>query len=219
MGIEWNVQGRLVANCNCAYGCPCQFNDLPTGGSCRAVAGFIIERGHFGDIRLDGLRAGGIYRWPGPVHEGNGVMQLIVEERADERQREALLKIMTGEETEPMATMWWVYNAMSPTKLQPLFKPIQLEIDVDARRARYVVPGLVETTAEPIRNPVTNAEHRVRIDMPNGFEYRLAEIGSGTTKSTGEISFDLSKTYAQLCHINLCNTGIVSSDDNLARAA
>ena len=105
-------------------------------------------------------------------------MQVIIDERADAAQRDALLKIMTGQETDDMATMWWVYSAMSPNKLEPLFMPIEFEVDVEARRGRFRVPGIVETAGEPIRNPVTGAEHRARIDLPHGFEYRIAEMGS-----------------------------------------
>ncbi|WP_218823574.1 DUF1326 domain-containing protein [Inquilinus limosus] len=199
-----------LANCNCSYGCPCQFNALPTHGHCRAAAGFLIESGHFGEVSLDGLRGGGLYAWPGPVHEGRGTMQLIIDERADAAQRDALLRIMTGQDTEEMATMWWVFAAMSPNRLETLFKPIDIEIDVDRRRGRVVVPGVVEIEAEPIRNPVTGAEHRVRIDLPHGFEYRLAEIGSGTTRARGGVELNLAGTYAQFARIHLSNTGIVA---------
>jgi hypothetical protein len=148
--------------------------------------------------------------FPGPVHHGNGTMQVIIDERADAAQRHALLKIITGEETDPMATMWSVFSAMSPNKLEPLFLPIEYEVDVDARRGRFRVPGIVETVGEPIRNPVTAAEHRVRIDLPHGFEYRIAEIGSGKTRATGAIPFsNLEDTYAQFARIHLSNKGVV----------
>jgi len=55
MAVEWRVKGTELANCNCAYGCPCQFNALPTHGDCRAAVGYEIEEGHFGSVRLDGL--------------------------------------------------------------------------------------------------------------------------------------------------------------------
>ncbi len=207
--VEWWIKGREFANCNCSYGCPCQFNAVPTHGNCRAAAGWQIDQGVYGTVKLDGLRAAGLYAWPGPVHGGNGTMQLIVEERARREQREALLKIMTGQDTADMATMWWVYAAMCPTKLEPLFKPIEFEVDVDARRARLVVPGTLESSGEPIRNPVTGAEHRVRIDLPHGFEYRLAEIGSGRTKTTGQIKLDLTNTYGQFARIHLSHAGVV----------
>ncbi len=35
--IDWAIKGREFANCNCSYGCPCQFNALPTDGTCKAA--------------------------------------------------------------------------------------------------------------------------------------------------------------------------------------
>jgi hypothetical protein len=212
MAVEWRIKGTELGNCNCAYGCPCQFNALPTHGNCRAALGFEIEEGHFEAVKLDGLRMVELVSFPGPVHQGNGTMQVIIDERADAAQRDALVKIMTGQETDDMATMWWVYAAMSPNKLEPLFRPIEYEIDVDARRGHFRVPGIVETTGEPIRNPVTGAEHRVRIDLPHGFEYRLAEIGSATTKTTANAAIPLEgivNSYGQFLRIHLSNKGVV----------
>jgi hypothetical protein len=207
--VDWRVRADEFANCNCAYGCPCQFNALPTHGFCEAAAGWKIHEGHFCDVRLDGLNPAFFIHFPQAVHLGNGTIQLVVDERADARQRDALVKIMSGEETDEMATMWWVFSAMSPNKLEPLFVPIDLEVDVDARRARLVIPGLLESTGEPIRNPVTGAEHRARIDLPHGFEYRIAEVGSGSTKATGAIKLDLKDSYGQFAHIHLSNKGVV----------
>lgn len=207
---EWVVKGKEFANCNCVYGCPCQFNALPTHGDCRAAVGFQIETGRFGGVKLDGLRAAGLYSWPGAVHEGNGTMQLIIDERASAEQRNALLRIMTGEETAEMATAWWIYSAMCPHKLEPLFRPIEFEVDIERRRARLVVPGVLETVGEPIRNPINGSEHRVRIDMPEGFEYRLAEIGSGRTRAKGGIELDLRDSYGQFAEIHYNNYGVVA---------
>jgi len=207
--IEWNINGKEYANCNCAYGCPCQFNALPTHGNCEAAIGYQIDTGRFGDVKLDGLRAVALCKWPGPVHHGNGTMQLVIDERADAKQRDALVKIMSGQETKEMATMWWVYSAMCTTKLEPLFKPIELKVDIEARRGQLVVPGMVESSGEPIRNPVTGAEHHARIDLPHGFEYRLAEIGSGRTKASGKIELDLKDSYAQFAEIHLSDKGVV----------
>jgi hypothetical protein len=205
----WTIKGREFSNCNCSYGCPCQFNALPTYGFCCAVVGFEIEQGHHGSVRLDGLRGAGIYSWPGAVHQGNGTMQLVIDERADAAQRQALGRILTGQDTKEMATMWWVYSAMCPNKEETAYAPIDFEVDVDARRGRVRVPGLIEMRGEPIRNPVTGAEHRARIDLPHGFEYRLAEIGSGRSQTQGNIRLDLKDTYGQFARLHLSNTGVV----------
>lgn len=205
----WEIKAKEFANCNCAYGCPCQFNALPTNGNCEAVVAMEIERGHYGDIKLDGLRMGGIFQWPGAVHEGHGKCQPFVDVRADEKQREALLKIMSGQDTEPMATMFAVYFSTLEKVYDPIFAPIEFEVDVDGRKGRYVVPGLVEARGEPIKNPVTGAEHRVRIELPHGFEYELAEIGSGTSKTRGHIRLDLKSSYGQFAYLHLNNQGVV----------
>jgi hypothetical protein len=119
----WEFSGRELVNCNCEYGCNCQFNALPDKGHCQAVAGIQIDEGHHGDTRLDGLRIAAIFKWPGAVHEGNGEAIAFVDKRADEKQRDALLRIMTGQDTDPMATMFAVY-ASTLTKLHDPVSPI-----------------------------------------------------------------------------------------------
>jgi hypothetical protein len=152
---------------------------------------------------------GGIYQWPGAVHEGHGKYQPFIDVRADENQREALLKIMSGRDTDPMATMFAVYFSTVDKVYDPIFAPVEFEVDVEGRKGRYVVQGLVETRGEPIKNPVTGAEHRARIDLPHGFEYEIAEIGSGTTKTQGNIQLDLKSSYGQFAHLHLNNHGVV----------
>lgn len=209
---RWKIRGRELANCNCAYGCPCQFNALPTYGNCEAAAVFEFDEGHYGDVKLDGLRAAATYKWPGPVHEGNGEMQIIIDERATPEQREALEKIMTGQDTKEMATMWYIFAAMCPTKHETLFKPISTSIDVTARRGKGTVKDILEIFGEPIKNPVTGAEHRARIHLPEGFEYEVAEIGSGTTRTEGVIDLrNQTDTYAQFAELHLSSEGVIRS--------
>lgn len=205
----WEIHGLEFGNCNCGYACPCQFAAPPTYGDCRAAVGYQILRGHHGEVRLDGLNAAAMYSWPGPVHEGNGTMQLFIDARADTTQREALIAIMSGEDTEEMATMWWVFAAMCPTKLEPRSARIEMEVDVPARRGRTRVDGGFESRGEPILNPVSGAEHRVRIDLPHGFEYAIAEVGRGWTRSEGEIPVNLDDSYSQFCELHLSNTGVI----------
>ncbi len=92
----WEIKAREFVNCNCDYCCPCQFNALLTKGNCEAIAGIQIDEGHYGDVDLSGLRIATIFYWPGAVHEGNGKYQAVVDERADEKQRGALLNIMSA---------------------------------------------------------------------------------------------------------------------------
>jgi hypothetical protein len=206
----WEFKGRELVNCTCEYGCNCQFNALPDKGHCYAVAGIAIDEGRHGDTKLDGLTIAAIYKWPGPIHEGNGEALPFVDERADEKQREALLKIMTGQDTDPFATMLAVY-ASTVTKLHdPVFTPIEFEVDVEGRRGRLVVPNYVEMTGEPIRNKATGEESRAQIVLPNGFEYSVADIGSASSRTTGgPMHVDFRDSYGQFANLHLSSHGVV----------
>jgi len=205
----WEIKGREFGNCNCSYGCPCQFNGLPTYGHCHAVAVFNIEEGFHGSTRLDGLKAAAIFRWPGPIHEGKGECMAIVDRRATPEQREALLRILSGQDTEPGATIFHVFASTVDKMYDPLFADIDFDVDIDARTAKARIDGVMETRGAPILNPVTGAEHRVRIVQPNGFEYAEAEIGRGWSKTQGPIRFELADSYGQFARIHLCQSGIV----------
>lgn len=209
MSENWMIRGVGYSNCNCAWGCPCQFNAPTTHGHCEAVESGHIDEGYFDDTRLDGLNFASLLWWPGEIAEGNGRQQVIIDERADDAQREALRKILHGEATKPGATVFWVYNSTMSEVLDTLYAPIELEIDVDARRARLNVPGVVESTGSPIIDPNSGAEHRARIDLPNGFEYTLAEMGSGSTTARAEIELDLSDSYGQFNVLHMNQDGVI----------
>lgn len=205
----WEIQGRELINCNCSYGCPCQFNALPTSGFCEAIGAIAVDKGHFGDVRLDGLKLAVAFKWPGPIHEGKGKGQPFVDAAATAPQREALLKIMSGQETDPFATMFAVFASTMEQVFEPIFAPIEFDVDVDSRRGKVRVKDALSIDGKPILNPVTGAEHRVRIDLPGGFEYELAEIGSGTGQSRGTVAIDLKDSYAQFARLHLNNHGVI----------
>jgi hypothetical protein len=205
----WEIKGRELVNCTCEYGCPCQFNALPDKGHCHAVAGIQIDEGFYGATRLDDLRVAAIFKWPGPIHEGKGEAIAFVDEKATDAQREALLKIMTGQDTAPMATMFAVYFSTIETMNAPVFTHIELQVDVDGRRGRVFVKDYLEILGEPIRNKVTGAETRAQICLPEGFEYTVAEIGSASSHTTGPVKVDMESTYGQFAQLHLNNNGVV----------
>jgi hypothetical protein len=205
----WEIKGRELINCTCEYGCNCQFNALPDKGHCHAVAGVQINEGHYGDVRLDGLRLAAIFKWPGPIHEGNGEAIAFVDASASDDQRDALLKIMTGQDTDPFATMFAVYASTVSTMHPPVFTPIDLELDIEGRRGRIFVDNYIDTVGEPIRNPVTGEESRAQIALPDGFEYAVAEIGSATSRTKGPVVVEIDSKYGQFAHLHLNNHGVV----------
>ncbi|MEO6040368.1 MAG: DUF1326 domain-containing protein [Croceibacterium sp.] len=206
---KWFIKAREFVHCNCAYGCPCQFNALPTHGNCQAVAALAIEEGRHGETDLAGTRVGMIVAWPGPIHEGNGHVVPIVDENANPAQREALLRIMSGLDTVPGATFFQVFATTYGKVEQPVFAAIDLRVDVDGRRATLKVPGWIDARGEPIANPVTGEEHRARINLPQGFEYETCEVGRGWASTEGPVDVQLSDSHAQFAHLHLTGSGVV----------
>ena len=209
MSDQWMIRGREFSNCNCSKVCPCQFSLPSTDGLCEAVAFGHIEEGHFNETRLDGLNWALIVKWPGEIAEGNGRQQAFIDERADTSQREALRKILHGESTAPGSTHFYVFNSTMSEVLDPVFVSMELEVDVDARKAKLTIPGLIESKGEPIINPHSGTDHRARINLPNGFEYTFAEIGIGTTTAQGALTLDLSDSYGQFCLLHMNQDGVI----------
>lgn len=203
---SWRLKGKYLKNCNCDPGCPCDFWAKPTHTKCEGMMAMRVEEGFFGDTRLDGVTFAAIYHWPGPLHEGDGTVQPIVDERATPAQREAVLTIMSGQAGGP----WFELLASIVTRvLDPLFVPIQIEHDLAQRRARVVIPGLLETITEPIQNEATGETHHTRIQLPNGLEYKVAEIARAVVnRASGALPYEWPNSHSSLAHVDHTPTGL-----------
>ena len=209
MSTPFEIHGIEFDTCNCAYGCPCQFNAPPTYGNCQYVLFVRVDRGHYGDTDLDDVRFVLYGEFPGAVHEGNGTMQLVIDETADEVQREAIRRIVHNLDSDEIKTHFAVYSGLSTTLHDPIFAPMELDVDIEARTGRGYVPGLIDSRAEPIRNPVSGAEHRAQIVLPEGFEFTVAEMGSGTATTHGTVPLSYANSYAQFNELHLNQEGVI----------
>ena len=209
MSDEWMIRGTQFANCNCAWGCPCQFNSPTTHGHCEAIEAARIEEGYFNDVRLDGLNIVMLVQWPGEIADGNGREQFIIDERADADQRAALEKIMRGESTAPGATHYYVFNSTMSEVLDPIYAPIEIDIDIDGRSARVDISGVGTSSASPIIDPNSGDEFRVGFHLPNGFQLTHAEVGTGSTDLDAGISLHLSDSHAHLADLHMNQDGVV----------
>ena len=208
MNIDWHIKGKQFGNCNCNYGCPCQFNAPPTDNYCHGMGAFLIEEGFFGDTDMSGVRSVSMLKWPGPIHEGKGQMQIIIDKDLTTNQQKAIQSIMYGENTEPMATAFSMYASTMEKIHEPLFKSIELNIDLESRRCNLHAEDIISTTTEPISNPITGEEHRATIGLPNGMEFREAEMASGSSKAMAAFKTNFKDTYAQIALLNLTPKGI-----------
>ncbi|MEX6501095.1 DUF1326 domain-containing protein [Pseudomonas zhanjiangensis] len=206
---DWRMQGAEFATCNCDWGCPCQFSARPSHGHCEAVVSMRIDQGHYNQVKLDDLCWVATFAWPGAIHEGNGRCQVFIEDKASAQQRDALLRILSGEDSEPGSTVFSVFASTISEMFEPQFVPIEFEVDVDKRLARTRIAGVLEVTGEPIRNPVTGEPEEARIVLPKGFEFTEAQVGSGTYQTQGAIKIAAQNSHGHFARLHFTGQGVV----------
>lgn len=197
---DWRLEGEWIKNCNCAYGCPCDFNARPTHGYCKGLVAMNIKKGHFNGTKLDGLKFAVTVDFPGALHEGNGTIQPIIDERANPAQREALLNILSGKYSGE-GTIFNIFSLIVTKVHDPIFAPVRWTFDKPGRKARLEIPGVLVSDVEPIKNPVTGQPHRIQVMMPEGFEHRGAEVAAANIRSTGAIKFDIKQSHSSLATV------------------
>jgi hypothetical protein len=85
-------------------------------------------------------------------------------------------------------------------------------MDMETRKGSVSVPGVFETQAGPITNPVTGEEHRARINLPHGFEFRVAEMAKGSTRTSGEIALkNNNDSHVHMVEIHLSGKGVLEA--------
>jgi hypothetical protein len=206
---DWRLEGEWIKNCNCAFGCPCDFNARPTNGYCQGLVAMRITKGHYNDIKLDGLCFAVTVHFPGALHEGNGQAQPILDERASPEQRDALGAILSGEHSDE-GTLFNIFSIIVTTMHDPVVAPFEFRFDQKGRTARLVIPGVLETDVEPIKNPVTGTPHRIQVVIPEGFEHRGAEVASANIRSLGAIKFQTTATHSSLAHVVQTPKGVAA---------
>lgn len=205
---DWMIKTKQIGTCSCDYGCPCEFNAAPTRLPCEGNMAMEITEGYYEDIRLDGLRLAGAYRWPGPIHEGHGTWWSIIDKRATEEQVNALFAIMSGENQEP-TTVFAIYGSTIEHEPEPVFADIEFEWDMDGGSGRFAVEKLLEAEVVPIKNPVTGLAHRAAIRLHTAFEYREAEMASASFWTRGELEHEYTGKFAAITYVTYTPYGIV----------
>lgn len=209
---DWLIEAKYVEYCSCDLGCPCESMADPTYGHCTGLVAFKIDKGHCDGVKLDSLAVVAAFYFPRAIHHGQGVMHPIIDERATEDQKAALFYILSGAD-QAVGTMFQIFSVIIETIKEPLFAPITFEWDLKKRSARIEVPKAVRAHSEPIRNPVTDAEHRMLSVLPNGWVFHEAENVAGFAKGMTAVKFDLSRRHSSMANVAWNPNGLVHSYD------
>jgi hypothetical protein len=144
---QWQIDGEYFEACSCDSVCPCPTSGLaarPTKGHCDAGLVFRVDRGQFGDTRLDGLSFAVLLHTPGPMIQGNWTVGLIVDERASAPQREALTAIASGQGGGPMAALGPLIGSFRGAEAKAI------TIQQDGMRRSVSIPGVLDIAVEGI---------------------------------------------------------------------
>lgn len=109
MAESWQISGDYFETCSCAFVCPCvpsNLSAMPTKGSCTVGFAFHVDHGQYGGVKLDGLNFAVVAFTPGVMGTpASWEIGLIVDERSDEKQGEAITAIASGQAGGPMANL------------------------------------------------------------------------------------------------------------------
>jgi hypothetical protein len=190
MADKWNLKGQVLVACNCDWGCPCNFNALPTAGKCEGGWTWHVEQGAFGDVKLDGLTFSIFVNWPGAIHEGNGEGVTLIDERADAKQQAAIREIIAGKTGGPWAVLGWTWPNMHGPYT------VAYDVKFDGVNTRIRAGDLLDIECSAIKNPVTGAEVHPGVLLPEGIILKRGDLGMTTRfRLSGDVAYDHTGKY------------------------
>ncbi len=170
---QWSLQAEYIQSCNCDYGCPCNFNALPTYGNCEALIAYKITKGNFDNTNLDGvIFAWGLW-WPKAIHMGDGIGQVYVDKKASPEQVKAIEGITSGKHGGGVFTIF-----PSTLKESKATLVTNIEFHYDPYDAFFTVEGAGEVKSQHIVNATTGDPMEAEILMPGGIVFKRGTVTS-----------------------------------------
>lgn len=188
--MSWQLSGNVLIACNCDYGCPCNFNALPTHGDCEGGWIWSIDNGTVDGVDLKGCAVAVFADWPQAIYQGGGKAGGYLDDGADDAQTKALTRVLRGEVGGPWAMFINTYELDGPHRAHFAFSHSDYTSTV-------TVEGVSELELQPIRNPVSGNEVHPEMVLPEGLIVKRAGLGASKTfRVKGDIAYDHSGKYA-----------------------
>jgi hypothetical protein len=180
--VQWHFSGDYFENCNCSVVCPClvskaaPLTSRPTEGVCNLPLLFHIETGSYGGVALDGLNVALVIHAPGPMAEGNWAVGAYIDQRADDKQTEALGAIFTGAAGGPIAT----FAPLIGKNLGA--KKVQITYRVEGKKRSAEIPNILHMSVDPLPTMHPSGEMWVNTGYPiSPDKFALAVGAPGNT--------------------------------------
>jgi len=104
---QWAIRGQYMEACSCDFLCPCIPKNATTPAThdfCKVAMTFSIESGHYGAVRLDGVRFVFFAQTKAVMSQGEWIGGLIIDASASDAQTEAVAAIASGAAGGPLGT-------------------------------------------------------------------------------------------------------------------
>lgn len=190
---SWQLSGDYFETCSCDYVCPCLTSNLaaqPTKGYCNAALVFHIEQGRYGNVMLDGLNFAVVLHTPSVMSQGNWSVGVILDERANPDQQQALTAIASGQAGGPMAPLGPLIGTFLGTMTQPI------QFQKNGLQRAVSIPGILDQAVEGVKgaaNPneplyIDNTLHpaNARLALARATHSRLHAFGLDWDDTSGQ---------------------------------
>ena len=139
--VDWAMNATIIDGCSCRMLCPCIFGSPATVGSdathehggrrsCYFNAAFRVNKGHYGEVRLDGLE----FWFAGDKGDAKTV-ELTFEPSATEEQREGIREFLSHF----LPLQWESFTEGPDAKIEWKAEAVRAEAKLDGGRAAEVV--------------------------------------------------------------------------------
>jgi hypothetical protein len=178
---SWWMKGDWFDVCSCNIPCPCAFAQAPTNNHCEGVMAYHIREGAYGETAVNNLNVIAVTIFDGNAwaKEARVSLGIFMDERASEKQRDALQQVFSGK-----AGGWMGIFAELVSEVRGVeFVPIQYEVARDLAFWRAEIPGRLKAFGEALLGPTTPPGARVQLHNAPG-----SEVGPGQIMTWGKAS-------------------------------
>jgi len=194
--LAWKIAGQYYETCSCDFVCPCiltQLQAMPSKGSCTFAMSYKIDKGTFGDVSLDGLGFVVVGFTPAEMGKGNWTAGVIVDDRANPAQRDALVTIASGGAGGPMAGLSGMITTFAGVESAPIrFERDGAKWSVNASTfvsmSADPAMGLDPTATAPLELGNTGHPANSRVSLAHALHSRVNVLGLAWNDDSGRNS-------------------------------
>jgi len=152
---------------------------------CDVALIFHIDKGSYGGTALDGLNVALAVHTPGVMADGNWSVAAYIDERADDKQTEALGAIFTGAAGGPMAILAPLIGKTLGVKKVPI------RYTIDGKKRSAEIPNVLQMAVDPLPTAHPSGEMWANVGHPVSPDKLALAVGAaGNTFSDYGMRWD-----------------------------